>query len=158
FGPGGADTWNASCRLSRDYARSCTAKPIVATHCKADIGEPDRPQAPGRLGQNSDHLFDIGLNAPGRTQLHKERAAIIRDVLRLIDQFPQHGPVYANERNNRSRGCAEDELRCLVGWQSLLRCRIHRARIGMLRTYQVQRDLTCKTSDARATGACPVGY
>ena len=43
-------------------------------------------------------------------------------MLRLIDQFPQRCAVYAAEGNNRSSGCAKDELRCLAGQQGLLRC------------------------------------
>jgi hypothetical protein len=87
-------------------------------------------QAHRCFGQNRDHLFDIGLNAPGRPQPHKKRSAIVRDMLRLIDQFPQRCAVYAAEGNNRSSGCAKDELRRLAGQQGLLRCHSDSARVS----------------------------
>jgi hypothetical protein len=121
---------SASPRLPRDHAGRLAAKRVVAAHRKAHIGEPDRPQAHRRLGQNRDHLFDIGLNAPGRPQPHKQRPAIVRDMLRLVDQFPQRCAVYAAQGNNRSTGRAKDELRCLPGQQGLLRYHSDGARVS----------------------------
>jgi predicted molibdopterin-dependent oxidoreductase YjgC len=63
-------------------------------------------------------------------QPHKQRTAIVRDMLCLIDKLPQRYAVYAAEDNNRSSGCAKDELRCLAGQQGLLRCHNDIARVS----------------------------